>query len=1475
MTGSAQQAEDVEEQVEDDAGDSGASFSVDGSGVEDNELRSQWFPLRPSAVGEDDEDTSQASYTASAAVQHSNSSRPQSVPQDWSDDDAKQSPPERSQPDGRDGPDLKRTPWGGSTYASTQQTVTPPVQNQPLTSGTADSKDSGSDTSLLSQPQNDNVTPLDIITRSVPPAPRGAALVRELRQRHAPQLNSDSDTESPVSKLLGPNFRAVQQVLDRLKQDKLTNGLSDEAEDSVSEQQSLKEESLQSLASTESRTHGTERNADQPGTESKTHPSADAATSTEFLYSRPFGMLYSSHSEMHQRDGQLRDTARQSSSLSATNTSKTPLETGRASSWTSTKSSYRDVSEMSPSEAILKATIPAAINPLEDHSTHSSAANSIASARSSGEDARPFLGNARETLYHRNTAQTIPQPQSPSRYSTELRTRSSIENSLRSSRIAWGDHTVPVTDTKELLHRKDVSANAAIPSSAHASKERLHELSPRSSIGSSVHTFRTAWPETKLPTSLTGRELAAGDPIEEMPGVIPADNLVFPGQTSSVLLNGTNVSVAAVSSLGEKSNDSDRTERNHKDTLEQRLNSDMSASSDDTDDLLTYEPVFEGNRQYLQMQRRIKHPQQQSNAVEHRGSRLPMGPAEFGTRISGQEQPPPHMVQTQEDIQSTPTDLESQIKALHWSLGAGTISPISFDSAVQLYSQQEKSSTPLGPAVERSNVHGAGALQEQSLEEDDTTAHSEDRDAAPLKQPQSHSTTDISSSDEMYRPVLYGDVSANKENRPDESVLKASSFGIYDIRRSSGPGSTNRRRKALGLQPNPARDTFGQDGNELVYISGSSTQSSVHGGRGRFLKREEDPPGRHIAYGEEQPDQHYHEGRSNRNEEHKKLRTKEYELQKQADVPRNRQDREVLGKRDFQDLRQEEYLAREKRASDRSHRHQLSNASSKDSIVSGGIPEDERGPLRHTSDRSRQHPSQYMDTTDPNRTSQSLGHSKRSVGSGKSRTRYAEDGRAPLSQQSRLDKTSGSKKHSSRTSHAKTGHSSRNKSDSRASKASRLDANITRLSALISRSLDESVSSSSQASTTTSSRRQTSKGKKAKLTSSTSESSDVSEYFNYAFFEPRLRPSIGQKIKLRELLRSVKSRDLSPIVRRTRDSTSPESTSGLSSNDGQRVEREPPPAMTEPQRSEPVQKPTSYTSEQPASGPRCTCARLQRAVTQATSPGVFRKGRKDDGKETEFSRKRDVGVNFPTPAVTRHPSPVRDEVPPVQLEDASTQTDEVVSGGSVHRKIATESEKSLHKPMKSKRHERLLNVEERGVISQPSPKKSDHLYNVEQRETRHKPKERLIPSQNSPDHSVKTGTDWRNRAQEPAWFYPLTGKPQTEQRTTTQITTPNKSRTRDEFRVDVFETSVNPSSSLQKLSLQEAFLYARPKFVKRSQERVARIEEAAREKERRRMLAEAAEEEKKREEAEAELLKARMSPVTQKSKPRTRSGEFT
>ena len=1464
--GVSQEAADPAEQAhQDEAEDSGTSFSMDESSAEDKQLRNEWFPLRPSAVGEDDEDTIQVTYATNTAGHSSNTDRLQSIPHAWSDDDAKQSPPERSQPDGRDGPDLKRTPWIANTYMGTQQTAAPPVQSQDAGSNSAASKDSGSDVSVLSQPQSDhNITPLDIITRSVPPAKRGVSLISELRQRHAPQLNSDSDTESPVSKLLGPNFRAVQQVLDRLKQDRLTDSVSDEGDEATSEGRSLAEESIKSMSSagTPATTTGSEWTSGRPASETKPRSSTDAVKSFETLSSR----LLPSQSEGYTGGRQsLNETSRRFSESNIANATKA-WDTRRVSSWTSAKVPY-DRCETSPVDAVPKLTAPAAKKSSQDLMRFSSAASSAMNVRLAGGEYGP---PSHHHLLDEGSEHALPPPLLPTtyRYLPEQSSRSSIESSLHSSRIAWGEHTTSAPTVTESSH---TTSNEALPSSKLASRERLHDLTPRSSIGSSIATSRA---ESRLPPS-SSRELSSHAPTEEMPTVIPAGNFVFPGQTSSVLVDGKRTTpnaagaAAAFSSMLERSDDPNRAGRDEEESLQHgssshdSRDSGRSASSDDTDDLLTYEPVLEGDRQYLRMQKPAKRSGAKQKQSEDSGSKMPAvlsGDRDNAAGMLGKEQSP-STVQGEEGSHGTPVDMDdSHIKSLHWSLGAGTISPISITNLGQMDSQQEKSSTPLAPASERSSVLETGTLQEQSLEEDVPSVQTEDHDVAALKQSESRSTTDFSSSDEMYKPVLYRDVSANKENRPDERVFQTSSYGIYDIRRSSGPGSTNRRRKALGLEPNPARETASQDGAGLVYISGSSTPSSVPDGRGRPLGGMENSTDRTAGYRDAQPMLEYYEGRLRRNEELTRPETKGYQPEREANALKRRQARETLGKRDVHDQYRDKYLLREERRSDRSKGHETRAVSSKVSPASYSTPEQQIEPLYNTSDRSRQLPGQYADTTDPDGT-------RRSASSGKSKIRYTDDILAPSSQQSRLEMTSGSRKHVD----GRTRHRSRNGRDSHGGKASRLDANISKLSSLISKSIDESISSSSQTSVIPAARWPSAKSRKHKMTSS-SESSDVSEFFNYAFMDPRLRSSIKHKIRLRELLKSVKARDMSPIVR-ARDSTSPESTSCVSSNEGgerererERVEREPSPAVQQPhpaQFQEELEKPVS-TSRPLAFDPKCTCTCSQRAVTPTATPvKTRRREERGDGREFGIPRKRDVGVNFPTPAVTRSPSPSSDGTLRGQFEDASTQTEELASGRKVIRKIDIEPVKSQRKAVTTP----LRNADERGVISQSPLKKSDYIYSVDQREAQHKLKERLIASQNSPDHGLKTTSDRTSRAQVPAWFHPMApSKPQIEQRTVTEVKTPSKGRTSDELRVDVFDSMVNSSSSLQKLSLQEAFLYAKSQFVRRSQDRVARIEQAAREKEKRKMIAEAAAEENR-----IQALKAKSPPVSPKVNTRVKS----
>ena len=1552
---------------EDDPGDSGTSFSMDESGAEPKLPASEWFPLRPNAVGEDDEDSSHVTNVGAVTAVHGSNSgdRLQNIPHAWSDDDNKHSPPERSQPDGRDGPDLKRTPW----MASNQPAVVPSSQSSDIDNGTAASKDSASDVSVLSQPQSDhNITPLDIIARSVPPTKKGVSLMSELRQRRAPQLNSDSDTESPVSKLLGPNFRAVQQVLDRLKQEKLTGSVSDEAEEVASERQSLTEESLRSTSSaglpastSMSRVH-----------EAQWTSQAKPRSSIERLnrHDAPFSRAFSTHNEerLGQRSSLDEIHRRFSDSNISLGNATEGSETRRVSNWSSARVPY-DSSEMSPVDAVPKSNLePAAKKSSHDllrfsseasgdtnirmptstqptakksslelmrfsaaatsatnvrmpsstqlavkestqdlmrfssaassatndrmpasaqltikESTHdlmrfSSAASSatnvrmpastelavkkpshdparFSSATSSAanggilEDEYPAASiDKREVFPHHNLiddgpVDALPAPLLPTtnRYSPEQNSRSSIETSLKTSRIAWGEHVTLPSTTTEMAGRK---SHEVVHSGTHALLERLHDLTPPSTVGSSIPM------ESRIPTS-SSRELSGHSPKH-------ADSVLVSGKTSVNLSDRT----------GASSHYPNGTERDERQTLQsvggvQHVrDSDATTSSDDTDDLLSYEPVLEGDRQYLRtrMQRQSKyseHRQKRSEEMENGDSRIVAGRSreiDTAPRLPGKDDSSSiPQRQSQDGDLGTPVQLDdSHIKSLHWSLGAGTISPISVTSLGQLSSQKEKSSTPLGPITERSSVLENGTLQEQSIEEDDASAHTNDRNLTASKHTGSHSTTDFSSSDEMYRPVLYRDGLENQENH-------TSSYGIYDIRRSSGPGSTNRRRKALGLEPNPARENASQNRGGMVYISGDSTPNSVRDGSRQPSREDVDLAGSAAVYRETtQPGLEYYEGRMERDEGLRRPRTKDYGMVRESNVRKGKQAREVLRKSDFHHD-DDDYLSREERRSDRSHGHQSRPSASQDASVRNRTTERTPEQALDIRERSRRLAGQYMESTDSKGTDHSAGG--RSGSSRKSRSKYPADSLVSSSLQTRSEQASRSRKHHD----SKSRHRSRDGKDSHA----RLDANISKLSSLISKSTDESISSSSQMSVIPTSRWPSKRSKRHK-TSSSSGSSDVSEYFNYAFMEPHLRSSIKHKIRLRELLKSVKARDISPIVR-VRENTSTESASFVSSDGTAGREREEetperergaPSEVTHPPRPQAFDIPIS-TSRPTGSEPQIPCTCSQRPVAQtAASYGLRAREEIYNGMEFGMPKKRDVGVNIPTPVVSRSQSPSSDYSR--QHEDASTQTEEVDIRRRGKRLVDSEPMKSQRKSAKSP----LRDAEEFGVISQPSPSKSDFIYRVDQRESKHKPKERLVASQNSPGHGAKKSSDRTLRAPLPTWFLPLTSKMQTEKRTETNFKTPSRSRTSDESRVDVFDSAVNPSPSLQKLSLQEAFLYARPQFVKRSQERVARIEEAAREKDRRKMIAETAAEENRI--AEAQRAKRLEYVVSPKFKPRVK-----
>ena len=1550
-----------------DPGDSGTSFSMDESGAEPKLPASEWFPLRPNAVGEDDEDSSHVTNVGAVTAVHGSNSddRLQNIPHAWSDDDSKRSPPERSQPDGRDGPDLKRTPW----MANNQPVVVPSSQSSDIDNGTASSRDSASDVSVLSQPQSDhNITPLDIIARSVPHTKKGVSLMSELKQRRAPQLNSDSDTESPVSKLLGPNFRAVQQVLDRLKQEKLTGSVSDEAEEVASERQSLTEESLRSTSSaglpastSMSRVH-----------EAQWTSQAKPRSSFERLnrHDAPFSRAFSAHNEERLGERYSLDeiNRRFSDSNIALGNATEGSETRRVSNWSSARVPY-DSSEMSPVDAVPNSNLqPAAKKSSHDllrfnseasrdtnvrmptstqptakksslelmrfsaaptsatnvrmpsstqlavkessqdlmrfsaagtsatnvrmpasaqlaikestqdvmrfSSAASSATNvrmpastelavkkpshdpalfsSAASSATSGrilEDEYPAASiDKREVFPHHNLiddgpVDALPAPLLPTtnRYSPEQNSRSSIETSLKTSRIAWGEHVTPPSTTTEMTGRK---SHEVLHLGTHALLERLHDLTPPSTVGSSIPI------ESNIPTS-SSRELSGHSPKQ-------ADSVLVSGKTSVSLSDRTAAS----------SHYPNGTERDERQTLQsvggvQHVrDSDATASSDDTDDLLSYEPVMEGDRQYLRMrmQRQSKHSehrQKRSEEMENGDSRIVAGRSreiDTAPRLPGKDESSSiPQRQSQDGDLVTPIQLDdSHIKSLHWSLGAGTISPISVTSLGQLSSQKEKSSTPLGPITERSSVLENETLQEQSIEDDDASAQTDDRHLTASKQTGSHSTTDFSSSDEMYRPVLYRDGLENQENR-------TSSYGIYDIRRSSGPGSTNRRRKALGLEPNPARENASQNREGMVYISGDSTPDSVRDGSRQPSREDVDLAGSAVVYRETtQPRLKYYEGRMERDDGLRKPGTKDYEMVRESNVRKGRQAREVLRKSDFHH-HDDDYLSREERRSDRSHSHQSRPTTSQDASGRNSTSERTLEQALDIRERSRRLAGQYMESTDSKGTAHSAGG--RSGSSRKSRSNYPADSLVSSSLQTRSEQASRSRKH----------HDSKSRHRSRDGKVShaRLDANISKLSSLISKSTDESISPSSQTSVIPPSRWSSKRSKRHKASSS-SASSDVSEYFNYAFMEPHLRSSIKHKIRLRELLKSVKARDISPIVR-VRENTSTESASFVSSDGTAGREREEetpeqdrgaPSEVTHPPRPQAFDIPIS-TSRPTGSEPQIPCTCSQRPVAQtAASYGLRAREERYNGMEFRMPQKRDVGVNIPTPVVSRSQSPSSDYSR--QHEDASTQTEEVDIRRRGKRLVDSEPMKSQRKSAKSP----LRDAEEFGVISQPSPSKSDFIYRVDQRESKHKPKERLVTSQNSPGHGAQKSSDRTRRALLLTWFLPLTSKTQTEKRTETNFKTPSRSRTSDEFRVDVFDSAVNPSPSLQKLSLQEAFLYARPQFVKRSQERVARIEQVAREKERRKVIAETAAEENRI--AEAQRAKPLEYVVSPKFKPRVK-----
>lgn len=171
----------------------------------------------------------------------------------------------------------------------------------------------------------------------------------------------------------------------------------------------------------------------------------------------------------------------------------------------------------------------------------------------------------------------------------------------------------------------------------------------------------------------------------------------------------------------------------------------------------------------------------------------------------------------------------------------------------------------------------------------------------------------------------------------------------------------------------------------------------------------------------------------------------------ESNVRKGKQAREVLRKSDFHHD-DDDYLSREERRSDRSHGHQSRPSASQDASVRNRTSERTPEQALDIRERSRRLAGQYMESTDSKGTDHSAGG--RSGSSRKSRSKYPSDSLVSSSLQTRSEQASRSRKHHD----SKSRHRSRDGKDSHA----RLDANISKLSSLISKSTDESISSSSQ-----------------------------------------------------------------------------------------------------------------------------------------------------------------------------------------------------------------------------------------------------------------------------------------------------------------------------------------------------------------------------------------------------------------------------
>ncbi|EDO34119.1 predicted protein [Nematostella vectensis] len=1059
---------------------------------------------------------------------------------------------------------------------------------------------------------------------------------------HAGLMDSEDDVESPVSKLLGPQFRATQDYLNKLKQ----RGLESTSSAEQSEKDFYQGNSLYAQQSF------TSAASFEPYTTKPKDVSSDSLASS--VPSVKQAWIVSSHKS-------LPEYVPHGSTGGASSIPCSPELT--------------DASTYSNSSLILRAPGVKHTWSEDSHERRSDIGESGMIALE--KNASTSLDESSTHAYClRPSVPVVPEPNTIVPEGMEIASRHSV---LQTSTPDTGFVSSRRSDTSTGIHlNRQQNAFGSVYNSSEASSAGRNEMPARSSSLSSFETPLTSY----VPTT---------------------------------------VSAQNSSSRGRESFSSNTIVSSHDE-------------AEDTDDLLSYEAALEGDLKYF---RQLKSDSKSKTPpVKDRPFTSSVDSTKIQTGLNG-------------DISSITgsvhrPDLDKATRQFHMSLGAGSISPLTESEVGTL----RKSDQVLRQYQDENKI--PSYLESRGK---DTDRYSSNTMYTP---------TPESSSSSLYKPHLH-----HQDPMPTGTsglVGQEATHGLYDVRHSSGPGSTNRRRRAMGLSPRLDRVSRTTEGE--VYVSADSTP---------FDLRDEGGSDTTTTSKDDESDPQLSKRRSATGSRSSK--------EKSLYRPDSRKNSSVNS-------------SINKHGSARNRSHQDTKSMLDDYVVGRrSVQAGDRELLRRDRSSNGSHGTEY--TT---RKSKELNDMWE---------RFQESLRSSPSY----------------------------------TKKGSVSSHLDRLSTLLAKPLLETTGSSSVSDPERGNRAKS----EAPSTSyySSDASSDLTQ-LNEGFIEFMRNPSFSQQIRLRKLLETVNIANVPtfPRLRRTdttTTSTSTESDTSTSETFYTSEHDAAPVVMSRPNRGSrkvsrtPVLEPShrvKTTAETKEILSKCICSKTQVKDEQVRG-----------SRATQTSHTRDVAVNVPTPKhralKERKPSKSGRAV------DVGVQThlDSDLESPSVNRIHSSNTDgyptrqdspdrttKSKHKQHRKDRliaghnspvyrayQENLSSSEKENSLS------SEHSYSPGKHQRRQGHKERIIASQNSPAAKIRTSHNKEPNDSGPAWFYPVSNKHYSRPSDSESMIQPANLRRDDQTTKTFSPPAAAVSTSMQRLSLQEAFNFAKPDFVSRSRARLNRI----------------------------------------------------